>query len=108
MQGNREPAATDSQDFHVACIAGDGNRSPIRANRLSVRVGQRVRLDGIEQMWDSVHIYAEGLPDGTLVVRVLVFNPDWDEALQIACIRSRPRDAASLTALGCNLNHVGP
>lgn len=105
MRANRKPAATDSQDFQVACIAGDGNRSPIRANRLSVRIGQRVRLDGIEQMWDSIHIYAESQSDGTLVVRVLVFNPDWDEALQIARIRSRPDDAASLTALGCNLDH---
>lgn len=108
MKESQGSAVTDSQDFQVACIARDGNRSPIRTNRLSVRVGQRVRLDGIEQMWDSIHIYAEGQPDGTLVVRVLIFNPDWDDPLQIACIRSRPNDAASLTALGCNLNHVAP
>jgi len=30
--------------------------------------------------------------DGTLVIRVVVFNPDWDEPLQIANIKSRPQD----------------
>jgi hypothetical protein len=40
------------------------------------------------------------------MVRVLVFNPDWDEALQIASLRSRPADPQSLTPLGCNLDHV--
>jgi hypothetical protein len=53
-----------------------------------------------------VGVYAQEEEGGSLVVRVLVFNPDWDEALQIACIRSRPGDVAGLTALGCNLDHV--
>ena len=46
--------------------------------------------------------------DGTLSVRILVFNADWDEPLQVACIRSRPLDAECLTVLGCNLEHVTP
>jgi len=58
-------------------------------------------------MWDSVGVYAETASDGTLLVRVMVFNPDWDEPLQIATIHSRPHDPAmNLTALGCNLNHI--
>ncbi|MFZ3258489.1 MAG: hypothetical protein WBD39_01245 [Candidatus Acidiferrales bacterium] len=58
-------------------------------------------------MWDSVGVYAHEEQDGTLVVRVMVFNPDWDEPLQIACIRSRLGEASTnLTALGCNLDHV--
>jgi hypothetical protein len=36
----------------------------------------------------------------------VVFNPDWDEPLQIACMRSRPGDTTGLTPLGCNLDHV--
>lgn len=106
MKERQEPAAKDNGNFRAAYAVGKGNASAIRGNHLSVKVGQRVRLNGTEQMWDSVGIYAEGQPDGTLVVRVVVFNPDWDGPLQIACIRSRPDDAASLTALGCNLNHV--
>jgi hypothetical protein len=45
-------------------------------------------------------------PDGSLLVRILIFNPDWDEPLQIASIQSRPDDADCSTSLGCNLNHV--
>ncbi len=61
---------------------------------------------GVEETWDSVAVEGREQQDGTLVVRVLVFNPDWDEPLQIACIRSRPHDQECLTPLGCNLDHV--
>jgi hypothetical protein len=58
-------------------------------------------------MWDSVSVYAQEDQDGTLIVRVMVFNPDWDEPLQIACIRSRPGEASTDgAALECNLDHV--
>ncbi len=100
------PAVKDCDDFQIACAGGLGKQLIVGAQCLSVMVGQRIRLNGTEKMWDSVGVYAEGQPDGTLVVRVVVFNPDWGEALQIACIRSRPEDATSLTALGCNLNHA--
>jgi hypothetical protein len=43
-------------------------------------------------MWDSVAIESTVQQDGTLVLRVIVFNPDWDEPLQIASIRSRTQD----------------
>jgi hypothetical protein len=98
-------AAKDGRRFQVHCKAGDAGQS-FAGTALSVRVSQRVRRGGNEEMWDSVRVYAQEEEDGSLVVRVLVFNPDWDEALQIACIRSRPGDAAGLTALGCNLDHV--
>jgi hypothetical protein len=91
--------------FQVRCLASDDNFA-LESKSLTVTVGQRVRLGGIEEMWDSVGVYAQEEEDGSLVVRVLVFNPDWDEALQIACIRSCPGDVAGLTALGCNLDHV--
>lgn len=57
-------------------------------------------------MCDSVAVSAQQQEDGTLMVRVLVLNPDGDEPLQIACIRSQPHDREYLTALGCNLDHV--
>ncbi len=97
-----------SQDkpFHVRCVAGQEIRFDVGADSLTVTVGQCIRRDGSEEIWDSLGVYAEEGEDGTLVVRVLVFNPDWDESLQIACIRSRPGDVTTLTALGCNLDHV--
>jgi hypothetical protein len=57
-------------------------------------------------MWDSVIIRCAEEADGTLAVRVFISNPDWQEMLQISCIRSKPDDKASLTALGCNLDHI--
>jgi len=83
-----------SQDkpFQVRCVAGERNRFDLGADSLTVTVGQRIRRNGLEEIWDSVRVYAEEGEDGTLVARVLVFNPDWDEPLQIACIRSRPGD----------------
>jgi hypothetical protein len=98
-------AVGDPRLFEVHCKAGDVGQS-CAGTALSVRVSQRVRRGGIEEMWDSVSVYAQEEEDGSLVVRVLIFNPDWDEPLQIACIRSRPGDAAGLTPLGCNLDHV--
>ncbi len=53
-------------------------------------------------------VYADVGRDGALVLRVVVFNPDWDEPLQIASIKSRLHDQTSLTGLGCNLDHVTP
>jgi len=78
----------------------------VASHNLSAFVSQRIRRNNVEQSWDSLLIYCEEEPDGTLAVRVLVSNPDWEQLLQIACLRSRPDDRESLTALGCDLNHV--
>jgi hypothetical protein len=57
---------------------------------------------------DSVGVYAKQTPEGDLIVEVLVFNPDWDKPLRIACIRSRPADRSCLRPLVCGLEHVTP
>ncbi len=98
----------DSRKFEVECIAGEAGGLCVGSESVSVKVGQRVRMDGAEEIWHSVGVYAKTEEDGTLVIRVLVFNPDWDEPLQIASIRSRPHDGDCNTALGCNLDHVTP
>ena len=106
------PPVADAQNlgsgerFHVRCEAGDDNRFRVTTESLTVTVGQRVLREGTLEMWDSVSIYANEDQDGNLVVEVLVFNPDWDEPLRIASIRSRPQDATCFTAVGCCLDHV--
>lgn len=92
--------------FRVRCEAGDDNCFRVTTESLTVTVGQRVLREGAPEMWESVSIYAKEDQEGNLVVEVLVFNPDWDEPLRIASIRSRPQDATCLTALGCCLDHV--
>ena len=93
--------------FHVSCKAAEENQFCVGTKSASVTVGQLIQRNGRAEMWDSVGVYAQEDRDGTLVARVMVFNPDWDEPLQIACIRSRPGETSmNRTALGCNLDHV--
>jgi hypothetical protein len=100
------PKPTHDPPFLVICKAGEANQFSVETNDLLAGVAQRIRRDGKEQMWDSLRVYGEVEADGSLVVRILVFHPDWDEPLQIAAIRSRPDDAGCLTPLVCNLDHV--
>ena len=106
MEKTQSSLAPRSFNFRVSCDAGNAGRFQAGANSVWVQVGQRVRRRGAEEMWDSVAIESTAQQDGTLVLRIIVFNPDWDEPLQIASIRSRPQDLESLTPLGCNLDHV--
>jgi hypothetical protein len=106
------PPVADAQNsgsgerFRVRCEAGDDNRFRVTAESLTVTVGQRVLREGAPEMWDSVSIYAKADQDGNLVVEVLVFNPDWDEPIRIASIRSRPEAATCLRAVGSCLDYV--
>ena len=96
------------QPFHVSLQAGNLGSCEMNPDVLSVRVAQHVLRANVPEMWNSVSVFCEEEPSGALVVRVLVFNPDWDGALQIAELRSWPRDSSNLTPLGCNLDHVEP
>ena len=97
-----------SRKFEVECRAGEAGELSVGSEFVSVKVGQRVRRDGAEEIWHSVGVYAKEDEEGNLLIRVLVFHPDWDEPLQIASIKSRPGDGDCQTALGCNLDHVTP
>jgi hypothetical protein len=95
-----------SPGLRVSCDAGNAGQFQANTDSVWVRVAQRIRRRGTEEMWDSLAIESTAEQDGTLVLRVIVFNPDWDEPLQIASILSRPQDLESLTPLGTNLDHV--
>ena len=101
QQGNLE------QPFNVSLQAGKIGSCELNPDVLSVRVAQHMLRNDRPEVWNSVSIYCEAEPGGALVVRVLVFNPDWETGLQIAELRSWPQDRSSLTPLGCNLNHIG-
>ncbi|GEM_PF-3076730 len=75
------------------------------ANGLLISVGQLVRESGLQKIWESILLRCEEESDGTLAIRVMVAHPEWEQLLQIACIRSRPHDPESLTPLACNLDH---
>ena len=106
MEKIQSSLAPRSPSFRVRCDAANMGQFLAETDSLLVRIGQRIRRRGTQETWDSVAIEGTAQQDGTLVVRIIVFNPDWDEPLQIASIRSRPQDLESLTPLGCNLDHV--
>lgn len=99
---------TRDSGFRIRCNAGANNRFSVSAEKLTVAVGQEVLRDGIVQVWDSVSLQADADRDGNLTLHILVLNPDWDEPLRIAEIRSRPKDQSCLVQLACNLDHVTP
>jgi len=98
----------DGRKFEVHCRAVDAGELCVGAESVSVKVGQRLRRDGGEEIWHSVGVYAQEDQEGNLVIRVLVFHPDWEEGLQIATIKSRPGDRDCQTALAFNLDHAPP
>ena len=97
-----------SSKFEVYCKAHEAGELCVGARSVSIAVGQLLRVAGTEQMWHSLAVFAREDEDGSLVIRVLVCNPDWEEPLQIASIKSRPTDIDCQTALGCNLDHITP
>jgi len=99
-------SASGSETFLVRFEPHDQRHLLNATSGLSLFVSQRIRRNGRQQMWDSVVVHCDEQLDGTLAVRVLVSDPDWDEMLQIAWIRSRPDDRQNQTPLGCNLDHV--
>ena len=73
---------------------------------MSVRIAQRILREDSEEMCESLHVKCEELEDGTLVVEVLIFHPDWDEPLRIASIQSKPSDTnPGTTIFQCDLEH---
>ncbi len=96
------------KQFHVSCQVSESNQFSMEADSVEVTVGQLVQRRGGSQMWDSVSVSAEQEPNGALIVRVLVFHPDWDEPMQIACLRSRPQDIdiRDRTVLRCDIGVV--
>lgn len=78
----------------------------ISTDLLWFRIEQRIRRAGELEMWNSLSVYCEQESSGCLLMRVVIFNPDWDGPLQIAAIRSWPSDPTNLIPLACNLDHV--
>lgn len=85
-------ASRDGRKFEVRCHAGDAGHLEVASDSVSVRVGQRIRKDGKEEVWGSLLVECKEQDDGSLAVEVVVYHPDWDEPLRIASIQSNPSD----------------
>src|SRR3954471_15633787 len=100
-------ASAAQQPFRINLEAGRIGSCELSHDVLSLRVAQHVTRGDAVELWNSVSVFCEKEPTGALVIRILVFNPDWEGGLQIAELRSWPAERANLTPLGCNLDHVG-
>jgi hypothetical protein len=78
--------------FEVLCHARNAGHLEVASDSVSVRIGQRVRNDGKEETWSSLLVECKEQDDGSLVVEVVVFHPDWDEPVRIASIQSDPSE----------------
>lgn len=99
-------ASRDCRKFEVRCHAGDAGHLEVASDSVSVRVGQRIRRDGKQELWGSLLVECKEQDDGSLAVEVVVFHPDWDEPVRIASLQSRPcGQSRAEAALRCDLEH---
>jgi len=99
----------DDRKFEVECNAGEAGQFQAKTDSLSIRIGQRVRGSGMQGLWGSVLVHCQDEKDGSLVAKVIVCHPDWEEPLQIAAIRSvATRERKDGPALEVDLTHMQP
>ncbi len=75
------------RSFRVECNTTRGGSFCGFADQASLRLGQRIVKDSVEQLWDFVLVLADQ-KSGMLITRVFLCHPDWDERLELACIQS--------------------
>ncbi len=93
----------EAPKFEVRCHAGDAGHLEVASDSVSVRVGQRIRREGKEELWGSLLVECKEQDDGSLAVEVVVCHPDWDEPVRIASIQSNPSDqTAAEPTLRCD------
>ena len=85
-------AGQDCRKFEVRCHAGNVGHLEVASDAVSVKIGQAIRKEGKEEFWGSLLVECKEQDDGSLMVEVVVFHPDWDEPLRIASIQSNPSD----------------
>jgi hypothetical protein len=94
-------------NFHVNCRAGEAGSLNVAVETVSFVLAQRIRLNGNEQLWDSLQVSCHKEEDGTLAVQVLLWDPKSEEALQIALLRSWPDDTTGgRESLECDLTRT--
>ena len=103
-QGRETMPPNDQLKFQVNCNAGDHGQLRVASESLVVNVGQTIVRDGRTEIWESVIIKCSEELDGSCTVHVLLCNPDWEEPMQLACLRSYPDTGSpSQVPLFCHL-----
>ena len=74
--------------FSVNCDAGGSGGLQTGSDHLSIKVGQTIFRNGLQEMWDFVLVLAQEGTDGELKTQILLCHPDWDDPVELACIES--------------------
>jgi hypothetical protein len=75
--------------FEIRCDASPNGQLHVKNHALSVAVSQVINTNNERESWQSVLIICEEGSDGLLTTKIIVCHPQWDQNLQIACIKSR-------------------
>ena len=78
----------NDRKFEIRCDASPNGQLHVKSQALSVAISQVISDGQIQESWQSVLIICEESPDGSLSTKIIVCHPDWDQNLQIACIKS--------------------
>jgi hypothetical protein len=93
----------EGRNFEVRAHAGSAGHLEVGSDSASVRIGQRIRREGHEEIWDSLLVECKERADGTLTVDIIVCHPDWDEPVRVASVESNPK-AGPTEASGLSIN----
>ena len=90
--------------FAVRCDATPNGHLQVATQALSIGVGQLIKRDNIEEMWQSVLVICEESEEGVLTTKIILCHPEWEQSLQIASIRSRtPKNNEPASSLEIDL-----
>src|SRR5690349_2734871 len=99
----------DDRNFEIHCDASPHGQLHVESQTLSVVISQRVGKRETQESWRSVLVICQESPDGLLTTKIIVCHPEWDQNLQIACIKSsatEPDAPRRLFEIDLNATHV--
>jgi len=86
--GTRKERMYDPK-FEIRCDASPNGQLHVKSHALSVAISQPISANNEHESWQSVLIICEESPEGLHTTKVIICHPQWDQNLQIACIKSR-------------------
>ena len=98
----------DDRKFAICCNAGPDGHLQVKSQALSVELSQLINRSGTQEIWQSVLVISEESEEGLLTTKIIVWHPDWDQNLQIACIRSRISKEGKTRAYFGTRSEIGP
>ena len=64
-------------EFKVRCHSEGRGHCEVQGKSVGLRVGQRIRHEGRQDVWDALRVDCREREDGSLEIEVQVFHPNW-------------------------------